>query len=126
MARDNRHTFGLNLIAQATSVNSPDLECLSGAATQIIIDVTAITGTTPALVVTIEGKDPFSGKYYPIIVSASITTVSTTVLRVFPGATPAANLAVNDFLPRTFRIAAAITGTTPAVTARINVNANEA
>lgn len=110
------------LAAAAASLNGLDMENISGIGAQIIIDVTAITGTTPSLVVTVEGKDPVSGKYYTILASASITTVSTTVLRIFPGATASANLAVNDVLPKAFRVTSTIAGTTPAVTATVVAN----
>ena len=110
------------LAAAAASINGLDMENMSGIGAQIVIDVTAITGTTPSVVVTVEGKDPVSGKYYTILASASITTVSTTVLRIFPGATASANLAANDVLPRTFRVTSTIAGTTPAVTATVVAN----
>jgi len=69
----------------------------------VIIDVTAVTAT-PALTVKIQGKDRASGKYYDILVSAAIATVSTTVLKVGPGLTAAANLVANDFLPAIWRV----------------------
>jgi hypothetical protein len=120
----NDSLLALNLVAAAVSVSSADMDNLSSMAAQVVVDITAITGTAPTLVVTVEGKDPASGKYYPLIVSASLVAVSTTVLRVFPGATAAANLAVNDFVPKVFRVSATIAGTTPAITARISVNLN--
>lgn len=120
----NKNVFALNLVAAATSSASPDLENLSGTAAHVVIDITAITGTTPSMTVTVEGKDPISGKYYPILVSAALAAVATTVLRIFPAATAAANLAVNDFIPAMFRVSVAIAGVTPAVTAKISVNLN--
>ena len=72
----------------------------------LIIDVTA-TAVTPSIVVTIQGKDYLSGKYYTILTSAAITATGTTVLRVYPNATAAANTAVNDFLPANWRVSVA-------------------
>ncbi len=120
----NQNVFVANLVGAAASTFSPDLDNFSGQGAHVIIDVTAITGTVPMLTVTVEGKDPLSGKYYPILVSAAITAVSTTVLRIYPDATAAANVAANDFIPRNFRVSMAIAGTTPAVTARIAMNIN--
>jgi hypothetical protein len=71
----------------------------------ITIDATAVTAT-PSVVFTVQGKDPVSGKYYTILASAAITGTGTTVLRVFPAATPAANLAANDFIPHVWRVIA--------------------
>jgi len=65
--------------------------------------VTAVTAT-PALTVKIQGKDRASGKYYDILTSAVIATVSTTVLKVGPGLTAAGNLVANDFLPAIWRV----------------------
>lgn len=70
-----------------------------------IVDVTAAgTGT---LTVTVQGKDPISGNYYTILASAALAATGTTPLRVFPGATAAANTVANDALPHTFRVNAA-------------------
>lgn len=54
--------------------------------------------------ITIKGKDEASGKYYDILVAAAQTTVSTKILRVFPGALASANLIANDVLPANVRI----------------------
>jgi hypothetical protein len=69
----------------------------------VIIDVTAVTAT-PALTVRIQGKDPASGKYYDILVSTAIATAITTVLKVGPGLTAAANLVANDMIPAVWRV----------------------
>lgn len=69
----------------------------------IIIDVTAVTAT-PALTVRIQGKDPASGKYYDILVSTVIATVSTMIMKVGPGLTAAANLTANDMIPGIWRV----------------------
>lgn len=69
----------------------------------LVVDVTAIV-TTPSIVVTVDALDVLSGKFYNLITSAALVAVGTTVLRVYPGATPAANLAVNDCLTETVRV----------------------
>jgi len=71
----------------------------------VVIDCTAIAAS-PSVVFTIQGYDPTSGKYYTILASAAIVGTGTTVLRVFPGATAAANLVANDVLPASWRIIA--------------------
>jgi hypothetical protein len=68
----------------------------------LTVDVTAVTAT-PSVVVTIDGVTS-SGAVYNIITSAAITATGRTVLRVFPGATAAANVAVNDTLPQTLKV----------------------
>jgi len=114
----------LKMTAQATTVNSGDLDNTAGSAAAFVIDITAITGTTPTATVLVEGKDPVSGKYYTILSSAALNATGTTVLRVYPGATAAANLTANDFIPKIFRVTCTIAGTTPAVTATVGVLLN--
>jgi hypothetical protein len=69
----------------------------------VVVDVTAIV-TAPSITVVLELQDVTSGKWYPLLTSAAITTVSTTVLRVYPGLVAAANLAANDVLTEALRV----------------------
>lgn len=71
---------------------------------------------------TIQGKDPNSGKYYTLLASAALGAVATTVLTVYPGLTASANVVANDFVPRTFRVITAVAGTGPAVTYTIGIS----
>lgn len=66
-------------------------------AIKLVIDITA--GSTLSITPKIEGVDSVSGKVFALITGAALTGVSTTVLTVYPGATAAANLTVNDRLP---------------------------
>lgn len=120
----NHNLTALTLTAAAAGSSSADMENQFGSAAHVVIDITAISGVGASLTVTVEGKDPTSGKYYTIIASAALMAVATTVLRIFPAVVVAAGVSANDFLPRTFRVSAAVAGTTPAVTAKIGVNLN--
>jgi hypothetical protein len=91
--------------ARTATANGSDINNLRFRGAHIVIDVTAASAT-PSVVFTVQGKDAVSGKYYTILASAAITGTGTTTLRVFPGATAAANTVANDFLPRTWRIIA--------------------
>jgi hypothetical protein len=108
--------------AASAGVNSADQVNVVARGLHLVIDITTITGTTPTLTVTIEGKDPTSGKYYTILASAALNATGTTVLKVYPGLTASANAVANDVLPRTWRVRTTIGGTTPAVTATIAAN----
>lgn len=90
--------------ARVATVNSSDFGNPGAKGLHLAIDVTAVT-LTPSITVTIQGKDPVSGKYYTILASAAIVAIGTTVLKVYPGITVAANLSVSDFLPRHWRVA---------------------
>jgi hypothetical protein len=69
----------------------------------LIIDVTAVAAT-PLLTVTVDGVDRISGKTYNLITSAVIGTAVVTALKIAPGITPAANVAVAMNLPPVFRV----------------------
>lgn len=105
--------------AASTGTTSADQINYNGRGLKLVIDVTAITGTSPTLTVTIQGKDTASGKYYTLLASAALTATGTTVLEVYPGVGVTANVSASTTLPRTWRISTAIGGTTPAVTATI-------
>lgn len=118
----NVDTAYMTLTAAAASVNGADVATNdSGIGLIVYTNITAITGTTPSLVVTVQGKDPVSGVYHTILASASLTTAGFTVLRIGPGLATTANASANDLVPSIFRITATIAGTTPAVTATISI-----
>jgi hypothetical protein len=68
-----------------------------GKACHLIVDITAFSAGS--VTVTIQGRDPVSGKLYTILASAALAAVATTILRVGPALTAVANLAANDVLP---------------------------
>lgn len=94
----------LSSAARTETTNSTDQVAVGGSAV-IVVDVTAATDT-PSVVFTVQGKDTTSGKYYTILTSAAVTATGTTVLKVGPGLTAAANTVVNDMLPNVWRVIA--------------------
>lgn len=64
----------------------------------VVIDATA-SAATPSVVFTIEGVDRASGKTWVILTSAAITGAGTTILRVSPNLTAAANTIAQDMVP---------------------------
>lgn len=89
----------------AATYTSADLDNAAGTFLDVIIDITVLTGT---LTVTINGKDPVSGKYYPLLTSTALAGTATTVLRVGPLLTAAANLVAALPVPPTFQIVAVV------------------
>jgi hypothetical protein len=81
------------------------------------VNVTAITGTLPVLIVYIEGQDEASGQWYVLLQSVDIATVGFNRLSVYPGITPVLNQAVSNVLPATWRVRYSVTGVGAAVTA---------
>lgn len=70
---------------------------------RVVIDITAVTAT-PAITVTIQGKDELSGKYYTLLASAALATTGTTVLTVYPGLATVANVTIGMPLPLIWRV----------------------
>lgn len=101
--RNNANVTVLASSARTANTDSTDQTNYNGRGLHVVINVTAVTDT-PSVVFTIQGKDSVSSGYYTILASAAIVGTGATVLRVFPGATAAANAAANDILPRTWRV----------------------
>lgn len=106
----------MTLTAAAANVTGQDTDCSTAKGAVIVVDITAIAAGN--VVITVEGKDEISGKYYPILVSAALGAIATTVLHIYPGLVAAANLTVNDVLPTKFRVRATVT--TGPVTATVS------
>ena len=103
---DERGNQNVTLLASAarTATNqTADQTNHNAKGLHLVIDVTA-AAATPSVVFTIQGKDELSGKYYTLLASAAVTATGTTVLKVYPGITAAANASVSDLLPRTWRL----------------------
>lgn len=123
--RSNTATSLLASTAQSTAYTSAAQLNVNAAMAHIIVNVTAVSGTAPTLVIGIDGQDVASSVWYNLLTSASITATGTYVFRVGPGFTPVANSAVNDMLPRTWRVTGTLGGTTPSFTMSIGYNLNE-
>lgn len=107
--------------AASAGVTSGVLDTHQGAGLLIFINITAISGTTPTLTVTLQGCiDDTPTNTYTIIASAALNATGLTVLRVYPGLTASANLTANDVVPARCRIVTAIGGTGPSVTATVS------
>ena len=121
--RGNIDTAALiNYTAAAAGTNGTDQTNFNGRGVKLVIDITALTGVSPTLTVTVQGKDAASGKYYTILASAALAAVATTTLEIYPGIATAANATQGVTLPRVWRVITTITGTTPAVTATVGAS----
>lgn len=91
--------------AAVATITGADLANGSFKGIKVVLDATAVVGVG-SFTLSIQGKDAASGKYYTILAGAAVTTVSTNVYTVFPGAPATANVSANDQLPKTFRVVA--------------------
>ncbi len=84
----------------------------------LILDVTAASGTSPTLDVTLERYDPGSDGFIamPGAAFAQKTGISVDDLIIYPGIAETANRSVSDVLSQHFRLVWTIAGTTPSFT----------
>lgn len=89
--------------SRTTTQTSADLYNPYAKGIQVVLDMTVVTAG-PSVTLTINGKDPASGKYYNLLTGAAVTTVTTNVYRIYPGLTAVANATVSDNVPLVFQI----------------------
>lgn len=103
------HTSVPNYNAVAVG-DTIEIESESGGDSFAIVSTATVITTTDVninandLTFTIQGKDKASGKYYTLLASAVLNSVTTIVMRIHPDLVTAANLVAKDGLPPTFRI----------------------
>ena len=85
---------------------------------RIFLDITAVSGTIPTLDIKVQMKDKESGKYFDLTGAtfAQKTTTGQDELIIYPSITEVANRAVDEVIPKTWRVVGTITGTTPSFT----------
>lgn len=120
--RGNLDTSLVTLSGTSASGNTADQTNYNGRGLQLGVNITAISGTSPTLQVTVQGKDVASGVYYTLLQSASLTTTGFTQMTVYPGAPATSNVSSPQVLPRTYRIAYTIGGSGPSVSATIGAS----
>jgi hypothetical protein len=101
--RGNMDTAALiNAAGATTNQTSADQTNYNGRGVQVVLDMTNVG--TGSVTITIQGKDAASGKYYPLLVGAAVTTNGTNVYTVYPAALATANVSANAPLPRVWRV----------------------
>lgn len=91
--------------AQTTTQTQPDQDnaVLGGyQGIAVVLDVT-VPGTG-SVTLSIQGKDPASGKYYTLLAGAAVTTATTNLYTVHPLVANVANVSASALLPRKFRV----------------------
>lgn len=102
--------------ARTATGNSSDVKLNAGSKIALYLDVTAASGTTPTLDVTVKAKDPASGKYFTIGSFSQKTAAASEA--IFIGGGSDVEFAVN-----TFRVEYTIAGTTPSFTFSVGYSA---
>lgn len=99
----NRSGTILASAARTATTNGQDMSNDAYQGVHVILDITAVPGGD-SVTLTVQGKDPASGKYYSVLVGSAETTTGTKVYKVYPGIATLANGAANDILPTTWRV----------------------
>ena len=93
-------------LARTATPNTLEYQNLLQAVGVVLLIRTTAKTDTPSVVVNLYGVDPLTDSAWLIGSTAAITDVSTTVLKVHPGITAVANVAIADALPPNIRIEA--------------------
>lgn len=104
--------------ARTADGNSSDLTNSSAKGVTLFVNVSAISGVGATLLLKAQVKDSVSGGYVdvPGAVTAAIIATGLAMITIYPGLLAAANSVVNMPLPRDWRLAWTISGTTPSIT----------
>lgn len=105
----NHEVVVLPSAVRTVSGASGDIAQTEATRGMFFLNVTAASGTSPTLDVTVEAKDPVSGEYFTIGTFAQATGVSSEMVAIGGGSDA-------EFVPRTFRVAYAMAGTSPSFT----------
>lgn len=101
--RNNTDVTLLASGARTTTQTSADIVTYNTGAITVILDVTNVAAS-PSVTISIDGKDPASGKYFNLLAGAAVTTAVTNVYVVDPAVPAVANVSAQKRLPRTIRI----------------------
>lgn len=69
---------------------------------RVVLDMT--TPGTGSVTLSIQSKDRTSGEWHTLLVGAAVTTDTTNVYQVFPGAPATANVSANAYLGASWRL----------------------
>lgn len=100
--RGNLDVTLLASAARTTTQTSADIVNYSGRGIKVTLDMTVVG--TGSVTLTINYKDPASGKYILLLAGVAVITNITSIYTIYPGLPVTANVSVNDILPRTFQI----------------------
>jgi len=99
---NNEQSVGITASGVTTTQTGADQTNYNGRGVKVVLDMTSVG--TGNVTLSIQGKDATSSKYFTMLTGAAVSTNSTNVYTVYPGVTVAANAAVSDILPRTWRV----------------------
>lgn len=113
-----REVITLHASAAKIATFNIDVDNLHYKGAIFVLDVTAVSGTTPTLDIKLQYRDVVSGKFIdiPLAIFTQKTATGSDVLTIYPAIAVVANESVNGVLPINYRVVGTITGTTPSFT----------
>jgi hypothetical protein len=102
----NEQSAASPITVTATGLSREYPELASFDTMAVLLDVSAVSGTTPSLTVTVQGHNPLSDKWHDVVTFPAQTAVTSTVIAP-----------VSTFLDfQNYRASWTVTGTTPSFT----------
>ena len=89
--------------AARTATITTTLDTRGAAGCYVYLDVT-VDPSSAIITMNIDGYDSFADESFTLLDGATVNGVSFNVYRVWPGVSPAANLAANEWLPDRIKI----------------------
>ena len=105
--------------ARGSGANASGVFGCDGKGAIFVLDVTAVSGTSPTLDLKIQVFSPLGNDYVDLAGAAFAqkTAANTSMLTVYPGIAETANVSVSDVMPPLFRAVGTVGGSaTPTVT----------
>lgn len=104
--------------ARTTTTNSSDILKITGKGVKLYLDISAASGTSPTLDISVQAKDALTGMYFgiPDATFAQKSGTGGDTLTIYPGIAETANSSISDILSKTWRVVATIGGGTPSFT----------
>jgi hypothetical protein len=121
MAEVSGYTQVLASAARTTTQTSPDITIPFAAQIDVILDATVNAGGAGSITLTINAKDPVSGKYYLLLAGAAVVTVSTNVYKIGRSLPVTTNVSANSGIPNVLQFVVTANNANP-VTYSVGMN----
>ena len=102
--RQRGNTEGTLLASAARTADTQSADQTNYNARGVILFVNITAFTAGSVTPQLQYKDPISAVYTAIVSGAALAATGHTVIRIYPGITPAANVAFAEAVPRTWRL----------------------
>ncbi len=106
------------LAARTATVTGTAIGTVNTESITVLINVDAVSGTSPSLLAIIEGWDQAANEWYTILSGSSIVTAGREALTIGP-AVPTSSTSATQVIPTQLRVNLIIGGTSPSFTCSV-------